>query len=183
MPEKQTKKSKRGNTYRTTHLTKEEKMVAETLYKAGIDFSACTPSEAVEWHREVAKKGWAPAQYNLACCYANGKGVERNMKEAAKLFEEAAKQGHPEAQCRLGLCYEYGEGVKQDKEKAVRLYRKAAAQWEDHAQFNLGCCYADGQGVQRDEFKAAQCFYKAARRGNQDAKDALRRLLDKDVDE
>ena len=111
MPEKQTKKSKRGNTYRTTHLTKEEKMVAETLYKAGIDFSACTPSEAVEWHREVAKKGWAPAQYNLACCYANGKGVERNMKEAAKLFEEAAKQGHPEAQCRLGLCYEYGEIV------------------------------------------------------------------------
>ena len=76
--QKQTKESKRGNNYRTTHLTKEEKMVAETLYKVGIDFTGCTPSEAVEWHREVARKGWAPAQYNLACCYQDGKGVERD---------------------------------------------------------------------------------------------------------
>ncbi len=172
------------NNYRTTHLTKDEKLVAETLYKVGIDFSGCTPSEAVEWHKEVAKKGWAPAQYNLGCCYANGKGVEKNMKMAAKWFNEAAKQGHPEAQYRMGLCYEYGEGVKQDKEEAVKMYRKAATQNEVDAQYNLGCCYANGEGVKQDMLKAAQCFYKAARQGDKDAKDALRRVLDHDdIDE
>lgn len=183
MSEKQTKESKRGNNYRTTHLTKEEKMVAETLYKVGIDFTGCTPSEAVEWHREVARKGWAPAQYNLACCYQDGKGVERDAKKAAKWFGEAAKQGHREAQCSLANCYAAGDGIQKNMTKAVEWYREAALQGESNAQYNLGCCYNEGNGVQRDELKAAQCFYKAARQGDKDAKDALRRLLDKDVEE
>lgn len=165
------------NNYRTSHLSKEEKEFAEVLYKIGIDFSACTPSEAVEWHQEVAKKGWAPAQYNLGCCYNDGNGVKKDMEEAAKWYTKAAEQGHPEAQCRLGCCYEKGEGVKQDKTEAVKWYRKAAEQNEVNAQFNLGCCYADGEGVQQDKLKAAKWFYNAAKRGDKSAKDALFRLL------
>jgi TPR repeat protein len=176
MAKKQSENSKRN--YRTSHLSKDEKELAEVLYKIGIDFNACTPSEAVEWHREVAKKGWAPAQYNLGCCYKDGIGVDKDPKEAVKWFNKAAEQGLREAQCRLGGCYEKGEGVKQDKKEAVNWYRKAAGLNEANAQFNLGCCYAEGEGVQQDKLKAAKWFYEAAKRGNKSAKDALRHLLD-----
>lgn len=180
MTDKKLKHSENQTSYRMSHLSEDEKELAVSLYKAGIDFNACSPREAVEWHQEVASKGWAPAQYNLACCYANGNGIQRDMSEAAKWFGEAAKQGHPEAQCRLGFCYDVGDGVKQDKKEAVYWYRKSAAQGENHAQFNLGCCYEDGDGVKKDKLKAAKYFYKSARQGNSDAKRALKRVLDND---
>ena len=85
MAKQNSRNENKQNNYRTTHLTKDEKLVAETLYKVGIDFSGCTPSEAVEWHKEVAKKGWAPAQYNLGCCYANGKGVEKKHENGCEV--------------------------------------------------------------------------------------------------
>ena len=103
-----------------------------SLYKIGIEFTGRSAKEALELHREVAKQGWAPAQYKLGCCYNEGKGVERDPKEAVKWFSKAAEQGHPEAQSQLGVCYDVGDGVKENKTEAVKWYRKAAAQNVDN---------------------------------------------------
>lgn len=65
MANKETKDTKMQNRYRTSHLSEDEKDLAVTLYEIGINFDRCTPSEAVDWHREVAEKGWALAQYSL----------------------------------------------------------------------------------------------------------------------
>lgn len=56
--------------------------------------------------QKAADLGYAPAQYDLAICYANGFGEQRNdYKVAAKWLEKAAKQGYSKAMYKLGLYY------------------------------------------------------------------------------
>ncbi len=40
--------------------------------------------KAIEWYQKAADQGDASAQYNLGVCYANGGGVEKNDRMAAK---------------------------------------------------------------------------------------------------
>jgi len=94
------KKSKGENTQNNGNalsLFQSEKKLALSLYKNGIEFTGRNAKEAIKSHREVAKQGWAPALYNLGCCYNDGKGA-RDPKEAVKWFSKAAEQGHPETQ-------------------------------------------------------------------------------------
>jgi TPR repeat protein len=48
---------------------------------------------------------------SLATLYAEGRGVEKNSKQAAVWYRKAADQGDPRAQYDLGVMYEYGNGV------------------------------------------------------------------------
>ncbi len=83
---------------------------------------------AVRYFRKAAEQRYAPAQYNLGYCYANGKGVEKDAYEAAKWIRKAAEQGLAEAQWAMAGCYAGGEGVEKDMGEAVRWARKAARQ-------------------------------------------------------
>ena len=50
-----------------------------------------------------AKKGDNDAQFNLGYCYENGlKGLDIDLKEAAKWYQKAAKKGHSSVQNSLG---------------------------------------------------------------------------------
>jgi len=68
----------------------------------------------------------AYAQYFLGRMYADGRGVEKNLEEAAKWFRKAAEKGVQDAQFRLGGLYERGEGVPQDLEYAYGWYSVSA---------------------------------------------------------
>ena len=57
--------------------------------------------KAVELYRFGASRGHAEAQIKLGDLYASGKGVDRNMCEAAALYQQAAEQGFVEARSRL----------------------------------------------------------------------------------
>ncbi|MBO5359005.1 MAG: sel1 repeat family protein, partial [Clostridia bacterium] len=57
---------------------------------------------------EKAKNGDMLAQYQLACAYKDGKGTEKNEKEAFKWYMESAKQGYPDAQAYVGYFYRWG---------------------------------------------------------------------------
>jgi len=57
--------------------------------------------EAVICYGKAAKLGLAIAQLKLGVMYLKGKGVKKNLDEAAKWFGEAAKQGDAEAIRRL----------------------------------------------------------------------------------
>lgn len=61
-------------------------------------------------------------------CYEQGRGVNQNDVEAARLYRLAADQGLARAQFILGLCYRSGRGVSEDPVEAVRLFRLAADQ-------------------------------------------------------
>ena len=98
--------------------------------------------------QKAAELGYAPAQYDLAICYSNGFGNQRNdFGIAVKWLKKAAKQGYVKAQNKLGVYYQRGYGVRQSDKNAVKWYKKAAEQGDAEAQNNLAYCYNNGLGV------------------------------------
>ena len=79
--------------------------------------------EAIQSLRDAAEKGEPEAQYKLGVCYANGDGVEKDLKQAAYWWRKAAEQGFAPAQLNLGFCYYNGEDVEKDLKQAA-YYRK-----------------------------------------------------------
>ncbi|MEI8209729.1 MAG: hypothetical protein WCG16_11025 [Methylococcales bacterium] len=55
--------------------------------------------------QQLANEGDAQAQFDLALCYVDGSGVDRNVKLALEWIIKAAEQGLIHAQCALGLYY------------------------------------------------------------------------------
>ncbi len=126
--------------------------------------------------RKAAEAGDAAAQSCLGWAYANGTGVLKDDKEAAKWYRKAADQGYADAQFLLGNMYHNGEGVPQDHKEAVKWYRKAAEQGDPNAQDSLGLMYANGEGVLKDDVAAFVWFNLAAFNGAEDgpkARDSL----------
>jgi len=111
---------------------------------------------------ENAKAGIVSAQLKLAGCYAEGRGVRVNRREAAKWYRAAAERGNVTAQCHLGRCYEKGWGIKRSELEAVEWYRKAAVQGDAYGQFLLGVAYECGVGVKRDYEQAVELYQKSA---------------------
>ena len=69
----------------------------------------------------------AEALFAMGNRYANGEGVEQDMKKAIEWVEKAAEQGHTKAQSALEQIYEEGEGVEKNPEKAAYWKKRAAS--------------------------------------------------------
>jgi hypothetical protein len=54
--------------------------------------------------------------------YDNGRGVEKDFKEAVKWYQKAADQGDAKAQNNLGVMYANGQGVEQNYQNYVTAY-------------------------------------------------------------
>ena len=160
--------------------------------------------EAAKWFQKAAEQGNAIAQACLGDSYSEGEGVEKDAGEAVKWYRKAADKGLAVAQRALGICYFNGTGVDQDKAEAVKWFRKAAEQNLPFTMLHmssvkksslldqissaldrdgivggqvlLGACYEDGEGVEQDKEEAAKWYRKAAGMGDNDAKEALKRL-------
>jgi WD40 repeat protein len=135
-----------------------------------------TEKAQLDSYRRAAEKGDPNAQMMLGTMYASGKGVPKDLEEAAAWYRKAAEAGNASAQMLLGTCYLYGNGVIKDLSKAVELYRKAAQAGNRMAQYRLGECYAKGQGVPRDDQQAIHWYQKAADQNFSLAKTKLRVL-------
>lgn len=94
--------------------------------------------EAIERLKGLTDEGNEDAQCFLGICYAEGRGVEADPKEAFRWYEKAAKNGSAEAQYRLGVCYETGKGVDKNIEKATAWYKRAAEKGYSEAQYRFG---------------------------------------------
>jgi len=126
-----------------------------------------------EQYRQRAEHGDAIAQYELAMCYANGRGVVKDVSEAGKWYRKSAEQGHFIAQFQLGLMYYNGEGIETNKLEAMKWYRKAAEQGHIYAQFQLGLMYYNGEGVEPNMLEAMKWYRKAAEQGHVKARARL----------
>ena len=69
--------------------------------------------EAAKWYAKAAEQGVKEAMHNLATCYFDGIGVEKDLAKAKELYEKAVKAG-----------YGPSEGKLQEVEEALK---KAAA--------------------------------------------------------
>lgn len=73
-----------------------------------------------------ATQGDADAQCLLGKLYAEGDGIEKNLKLAARFYRLAADQGQDLAQQRLGVCYQKGFGVPKNKTEAYVWFSLSA---------------------------------------------------------
>ena len=92
------------------------------------------------------------------------------------MLTRAAENNSAEAQYQLGLMYEDGVGGPKDEVAARGLFEKAAAQNHAGALERMGEFAQTGRGGPQDTDAAKSYYERAAALGNEDAKDALKRL-------
>ena len=112
-----------------------------------------------------ATQGDPEAQLLLGQRYAEGDGVIKNDKEAAKWFALSAKQGLSEAEYHYGLMLLKGRGVVQDYRAAFNWIEKPAKRGYAKAQYSLGELYRYGTGTPIDKARAYLWFNLAAAQG------------------
>ena len=80
--------------------------------------------EELEQLMRDAEKGDAVAQHELATCYLNGYGVEKDLEKHIYWLRLSAEQENVDAMWRMFLSYARGIGVEKDVEKAKYWYFK-----------------------------------------------------------
>lgn len=95
---------------------------------------------------DKAVKGNAEAQFNLAICYYEGTGVDKNYTEAYAWMLKAAQQGFARAEYNLGAFLGKGIGCTQDDVESAKWYRLAAEKGNANGQYNLGMYFNQGRG-------------------------------------
>ena len=143
-------------------------------------------TQAVQHFRTAAEQGIAEAQFNLALCYSQGKGVEESQSEAVRWYRAAAEQGDQKAAealarlrkkeaaeaFNLGLaCHEKGDYVQ-----AAQYFRTAAELGLTTAQCRLALCYFEGEGVEQDLDMAFLWVERASEQGLESAAELLKLL-------
>ena len=93
------------------------------------------------------------AVFNLAVCYANGRGMTEDIEKVVKYAKLAAAQDHAGAQLLLGECCKSGaRGVNSGDDEAAMYFKLAADQ--GHA------------GAFKDKSDAFKYFKMAADQGH-----------------
>ena len=155
----------------STHITQN---VKDTIMKNDAEDNSVVFRK---YYKEATENWNSGAQYNLANCYYDGKGVEKNLSEAYRWFNESARQGNASAQKKLGDMIFGGEGgITKDPSQAVDWYNKAAKNGNADAMYKLGYCYENGIGIGKDNEKAKEWYQKAANKGHREASSQLKKL-------
>src|SRR5258707_11437188 len=85
-----------------------------------------TMTEAHKWFQKAARRGYAPAQVNLAVLSLAGWGTPANAGEALYWLHAAAEQRYAPAIFDLGILYQEGCGVRRDYGEAFHFFVKGA---------------------------------------------------------
>jgi localization factor PodJL len=126
-------------------------------------------SEAANWYKLAADRGYAPAQYRLANLFEKGTGVDRDLGRAMTYYRQAAEAGNASAMHNLAVLYASGPESQPDYATAVEWFRKAADLGVADSQFNLAILYARGNGISQDLEESYKWFAIAAQSGDKDA--------------
>ncbi len=124
-----------------------------------------------------AARGDPEAELLMGLRYADGNGVVKNDKEAARWFEKAARHGKAEAQYRYGLVLLEGRGVVQDYKAAFHWIEQPAKLGHSYAQYSLGELYRYGTGTPINKAQAYLWFNLAAAQGVEKAAKARDSLV------
>ena len=135
----------------------------------GIVLLSCSknqePYQKVSFSQELLKKaevGDSKAQLQLAGCYSEGRGIEKDLRLAFEWANKSANQNYPLAQAILGQIYHFGEGVDKNDTKAFEWFQKAAENGCSVGQYNLACAYFSGRGTKANDKEAFRWMKKAS---------------------
>jgi TPR repeat protein len=126
-----------------------------------------TPTD-VHFFKEAldrAKKNQIKAMFDVAWCFANGKGVSKDFKLAKHWYQRAANKGHVAAMYNLGLLFDKRVTKNHDREKAFHWFMKAAQKGLDRAQYMVGYYYQNELGTSID-LKEAFRWYQLSAENN-----------------
>jgi TPR repeat protein len=162
------------------------------------------PESVFAAFKKASELGALYGKFYAGLCYANGYGITKNRKTAAKWYLKSADDGCINAMFALGTMYQRGEGVELNLQHALRLFERAATTriiyssrgrngyCEDIrdfvyseekdvqllAQEHLGELYHDeSYGFPLDQAAARRWFDMAARNGSAYAKGQLKKLV------
>lgn len=125
----------------------------------------------------VATTDLVAGYYRLGRDYELGRGVEKDLFEAARQYELAARQGHVEAQYSLALLF---VGAVPDSprslQKSFRWFGEAARSGHERAAYFLAMSFQNGVGTDRNSEKAFEWYRRSAMSGNGEAMNALARM-------
>lgn len=97
------------------------------------NYSSQDTNKAMHFKLE-AEKGDATSQCNYGICLLNGKGVNKNLKEAAYWFKKSAEQGNAKGQLNYGVCLLKGIGIDKNDKEASKWLKKSSDQGNVKAQ-------------------------------------------------
>lgn len=104
---------------------------------------------------------------NLAFCYRNGYGVEKDVNKAYDYYKVAADQNYAKAQYMVGYMHMNHELEYINYSTGIEYFQKAADNGHKIAMYEIGAAYEAGNliGYERDLKKAVEYFEKAAELG------------------
>ena len=117
----------------------------------------------------MAEKGNIKAQFQLGVLFLNGKGVQKDYKQAANWFSKAALNGDVNSQYYLGAMYSRGLGVSKNYDVAAAWLGKAAELGHKKAEAML----AKLPSAERKEPDKSIANISAANEKNNQAKENL----------
>ncbi|MEG9499422.1 tetratricopeptide repeat protein [Mannheimia indoligenes] len=136
--------------------------------------------EAFDDFKELADKGYAPAELKVVEMLLDGKGIRRNEPLAVDRLKKSAEKGEVAMQYRLGEFYYSGQlnRLPKDYHQAKNLFEKAAEKKHSPAQLRLGEMYQNGWGTSQNKQTAKEWFGKACDNGSQKGCEQYRTLLE-----
>ena len=117
---------------------------------------------AFKYSKMAADSGDARGIADLASCYEEGRGTEKDVVKAAALWKKSAKMGNAWAVSRYAKCLAEGIGVKQDPKRAAELFAMCAARRcaDPWTIIQIASFHLRGFGVEKDEAKAREWLDK-----------------------
>jgi TPR repeat protein len=111
-----------------------------------------------------------------------GRGVSKDLREAARLLGAAALAQHVDAEVEYGIALFNGTGVAKDEAAAGRYLKHAAHSGHPVAQSRLAFMYATGRGLPANPVEAAKwhLIAKAGGTNDQFLEDFVRKMSPED---
>ena len=147
------------------------------IYSSGMAGVEIDLKRGLDYFRESAAQGYAPAQYNLAASYKLGDGIPKNTEKALEWYLAAADQGHTDAQLQAAIILQARGGFAD----ALTLFRSSALLGNTNAQALLGASYHSGEGAPQN-FEQAYIWYSLAAANGDEEAAALREVVAKQLD-
>lgn len=133
--------------------------------------------QATELLIELAEQGVMEAKTNLADCYLEAKGVDKDVAKGIELLQQAANAGDRFAQYRLGVIYYQGKEVPTDYIFARKNIVLAMEQKYLPAYLVMGAMLEHGFGINKDVIKAYSLYFFCDYYGMPNLKELLSDVL------
>lgn len=176
---------KLGDLYYNGKYTNQSFERAFEYYTRASKITPTPQDQMLEYFYQQEEEAYAEVLYLLSLCYAEGNGVKKSLKDAAKFAIQAAERSNkdafewllkkveandpkesPEVILTVADGFFYGKGTRKQNEKAFPLYEKLAKQENTKAQKRLIEYYFEAKNPKKDAEKAVLWAEKVAKKGD-----------------